>query len=163
MEEFFWQRDCFDLADFEFVEKCAPSSGRIFVKTRFRFLSHLGTFAMLIGIISWGGLLHAQQTAPDTQQSQPQTQLPPDQTDPPSQTQPGAKQVPPDTEAQSPDQTSVQIFTGTVMKQGNKYMFQDAGGVIYDIDHQAEVSKFEGKRVRIHGTLDPTTKMIHVQ
>jgi uncharacterized protein YdeI (BOF family) len=143
------------------------------VKTRFRFLSHvvlsrLGTFALLIGIISWGGLLHAQQTAPDAQPSPQQTQpppdqAPPDQTAPPSQSQPEAKQAPPDAQAQSPDQSGVQIFSGTVMKQGNKYVFQDASGTIYDIDHQAEVSKFEGKKVRIHGTLDPTTKMIHVQ
>jgi uncharacterized protein YdeI (BOF family) len=133
------------------------------VKTRFRFFSHLGTFALLTGIISWGGLLHAQQTAPDAQQSQQQTQPPPDQTEPPSQSQPGARQVPPDAQAQAPDQTGVQTFTGTVMKQGTKYVFQDASGAIYDIDHQVEVSKFEGKRVRIHGTLDPTTKMIHVQ
>jgi len=133
------------------------------VKTRFHFLSQLGAFALLIGIISWGGLLHAQQTTPDAQQSQQPTQPPPDQTAPPSRSQPDAKQAPPDAEAQSPDQTGVQIFTGTVMKQGSKYMFQDASGAIYDVDHQAEVSKFEGKKVRIHGTLDPTTKMIHVQ
>ena len=117
----------------------------------------------MIGIISWGGLLHAQQTTPDAQQSPQPTQPPPDQTAPPSQSQPDAKQAPPDAEAQSSDQTGVQIFTGTVMKQGNKYVFQDASGAIYDVDHQAEVSKFEGKKVRIHGTLDPTTKMIHVQ
>jgi uncharacterized protein YdeI (BOF family) len=133
------------------------------VKTRFRFLSHLGTFALLIGIFSLGVLLHAQQTTPDAQQSQQPTQPPSDQTEPPSQSQPDAKQAPPDAEAQSPDQSGVQVFTGTVMKQGNKYVFQDASGAIYEIDHQTEVSKFEGKRVRIHGTLDPTTKMIHVQ
>ena len=133
------------------------------MKTRFHFLSQLGAFALLIGIISWGGLLHAQQTTPDAQQSQQPTHPPPDQTAPPSRSQPDAKQAPPDAEAQSPDQTGVQIFTGTVMKQGSKYMFQDASGAIYDVDHQAEVSKFEGKKVRIHGTLDPTTKMIHVQ
>jgi uncharacterized protein YdeI (BOF family) len=133
------------------------------VKKRFRFLSQVGTFALLIGIISWGGLLHAQQTTPDARQSQQPPQPPPDQTAPPSQSQPDAKQAPPDAEAQSSDQTGVQIFTGTVMKQGNKYVFQDASGAIYDVDHQAEVSKFEGKKVRIHGTLDPTTKMIHVQ
>ena len=133
------------------------------MKTRFRSLSHLGTFALLIGIVSWGGLLHAQQTTPDAQQSQQPTQAPPDQTEPPSQPQPDAKQAPPDAEAQSPDQTGVQTFSGTIMKQGNKYVFQDASGATYDIDHQTEVSKFEGKKVRIHGTLDPTTKMIHVQ
>jgi len=133
------------------------------VKTRFHFLSQLGAFALLIGIISWGGMLHAQQTTPDTQQSQQPSQPAPDQTAPPSQSQPDARQAPPDAEAQSADQSGVQIFSGTIMKQGNKYVFQDASGATYDIDHQTEVGKFEGKKVRIHGTLDPTTKMIHVQ
>jgi uncharacterized protein YdeI (BOF family) len=133
------------------------------VKTRFRFLSLLGTFALLMGMMSWGGLLHAQQTTPEAQQSQQPTQAPPDQTEPPSQAQPGARQVPPDAQAQSPDQTGVQVFMGTVVKQGNKYVFQDSSGAIYDLDHQTEISKFEGKKVRIHGMLDPTTKMIHVQ
>lgn len=58
----------------------------------------------------------------------------------------------------------VQEFVGTVVKSGDKYVLQDAStGNSYDIDHQDEVKKFEGKRVRVHGTLDPSTKMIHVQ
>ena len=32
----------------------------------------------------------------------------------------------------------------------------------YDIDHQDEVKKFEGKKVRVKGTLDASNK-IHVQ
>jgi hypothetical protein len=164
--------------NFELAENAPRLYGGLFVKTRFRFLSHvvlsrlvishLGTLALMIGMVSWGGLMHAQQTAPDAQQSQQPTQAPPDQTSPdqtapPSQSQPDAKQAPPDAEAQSADQSGAQIFSGTIMKQGNKYVFQDASGATYDIDHQTEVSKFEGKKVRIHGTLDPTTKMIHVQ
>jgi Protein of unknown function (DUF5818) len=58
----------------------------------------------------------------------------------------------------------VQTFTGTVVKQGDKYVLQDAAtGTTYDIDHQDEVKKFDGKKVRVHGTLDASTKMIHVQ
>ena len=36
-------------------------------------------------------------------------------------------------------------------------------GKTYDIDHQDEVKQFEGKKVRVHGTLDASGKMIHVQ
>jgi len=58
----------------------------------------------------------------------------------------------------------VQSFTGTIVKSGDKYMFQDAdSGNTYDIDHQSEVQKFEGKKVKVHGTLDASAKMIHVQ
>jgi hypothetical protein len=49
-------------------------------------------------------------------------------------------------------------------KQGDKYMLQDAAsGTTYDIDHQDEVKKFEGKKVKVHGTLDSTGKKILVQ
>jgi len=50
------------------------------------------------------------------------------------------------------------------VKQGDKYMLQDAAsGTTYDIDHQDEVKKFEGKKVKVHGTLDSTGKKILVQ
>jgi len=147
------------------------------VKIRLSFLSRLVTFAMLAGTISWGSLLHAQQTSPDAQQPPPQTQPSPDTQTPsaqspdqsgqgtPSPSQPGqtGRQPSPDAQAQSSDPTGVQTFSGTVMKQGNKFVLQDASGTTYDIDHQDEVSKFEGKRVRVHGTLDPSGKMIHLQ
>ena len=43
-------------------------------------------------------------------------------------------------------------------------MFQDAAsGNTYDIDHQDEVKQYEGKKVKVHGTLDPSTKTIHIQ
>lgn len=43
-------------------------------------------------------------------------------------------------------------------------MLQDeASGQTYDIDHQDEVQKYEGKRVKVHGTLDASGKMIHLQ
>ena len=43
-------------------------------------------------------------------------------------------------------------------------MLQDAAtGTTYDIDHQDEVKKFDGKKVRVRGTLDASGKMIHVQ
>jgi cytoskeletal protein RodZ len=140
------------------------------------------TLAVLLGIISWGGLLHAQQTPAD---SQPQTQQPPTQPSPDAQ--PPSRQSPDQPSQQTPDQSTPsqsapsqgagqgsqaeptdqaggQTFTGTVMKQGDKYVLQDAAtGTTYDIDHQDEVKKFEGKKVRVHGTLDASGKMIHVQ
>ena len=49
------------------------------------------------------------------------------------------------------------------MKSGDKYVLKDDSGKVYDIDHQDQVKKFEGKRVRVHGTLDPTGTKIIVQ
>jgi uncharacterized protein YdeI (BOF family) len=109
---------------------------------------------MLLLVLTCGSLLQAQQSGSQSQDSQ-QTQ---------SQQPPASQQQQPD-QAQSTDQSGgASEFVGTVVKQGDKYMFQDAAsGSTYDIDHQDEVKKFEGKKVRVRGTLDPNTKMIHVQ
>ena len=46
------------------------------------------------------------------------------------------------------------------MKQGDKYVLKDEAGKTYDIDHQSDVAKFEGKRVRVQGTLDSNGKIL---
>jgi cytoskeletal protein RodZ len=115
--------------------------------------------AILFGLISWGSTLQAQQAPPP---STPQTQQPPDSQAPaPQQTAPS--QTPDQSQATGQNVATTE-FIGTVTKQGDKYVLQDAGsGQTYDIDHQDEVKKFEGKKVRVKGTLDPATKTIHVQ
>jgi hypothetical protein len=157
------------------------------VKKRLHSLSFSVVPAVLFGIISWGGLLHAQQTSPETPQT-PQTQQapqaqPPDTQASPSEqppSQPPSQQSPeqpgqkapgqtdqagqPGAQAQPSDAASAKTFTGTVVKQGDKFVLQeDATGTTYDIDHQDEVKKFDGKKVRVRGTLDASGKMIHVQ
>ncbi|HLV87682.1 MAG TPA: DUF5818 domain-containing protein [Candidatus Sulfotelmatobacter sp.] len=156
---------------------------------KLQLLSLTASAAVLIAVLSWGGVAQAQQTSPNSDQSPSQTAPPPPQSQPPdaSQQSPSSQQAPsqnppaqpPDTQApatrqgqadpgQTPDQAQGAAngteFVGTVVKQGTKYMFQDAAsGNTYDIDHQDEVKKFDGKKVRVRGTLDPQTKTIHVQ
>jgi outer membrane biosynthesis protein TonB len=93
-----------------------------------------------------------QQAPQSQQQSEPTPKTPPDQT--PN----GAGQTP-DNGSQSPQMSAgSQSFTGTIVKSGDKYMFQDAAsGNTYDIDHQDQVAKYEGKKVKVHGTLDGKT------
>jgi hypothetical protein len=148
------------------------------VKTRIQSLSFLATLA--IALISWGSALQAQNTpsqtpdrqaqqpssSPDTTPSQtPDTQQAPDQTPPPSSRTPesGAQQPPSGSSADSGAAAGTQTFSGTVVKQGDKYVLKDDSGHTYDIDHQDEVKKFEGKRVRVQGTLDPATNKIMVK
>ena len=51
-----------------------------------------------------------------------------------------------------------------IVKSGDKYVLQDEStGKTYDIDHQDEVAKHVGRRVRVNGTLDPSGKMIQIQ
>lgn len=123
------------------------------------------------------------QTAPSSQS--PSSQTPsstPDQTAPSSQApsaQPPSSQTPDATAPESGSKTAnpsgapassgaaassnpdgSQTFSGTVVKQGDKYMLKDDSGKTYDIDHQTDVAKFEGKRVRVQGTLDPSGKIM---
>jgi outer membrane protein OmpA-like peptidoglycan-associated protein len=146
------------------------------VKTRIfsSFVTQLSTLTVLAVLIVWcgGGAVQAQ----DTQSAPPAT---PDQQSQPQTAQPSTPQQPaPSTpDAQQPTQTSpeqndaagvakatdVQEFSGTVTKVGDKYVLKDDSGQTYDIDHQDEVKKFDGKRVRVKGTLDETGKKILVK
>jgi hypothetical protein len=155
----------------------APRLWRIFVEKILKVFTLFVAGGVLFALISAGGVAQAQQTTPNTQQA-PSQAPPPAQSQPPSQqTEPPSQQPGQAAPGQTPDQSgrtqgqaqsdttgNGQEFVGTVVKQGNKYMFQDsASGQMYDIDHQDEVKKFDGKKVRVRGTLDPQTKTIHVQ
>jgi cytoskeletal protein RodZ len=157
---------------------------RIFVKTRIKTLSFLA--ALAFAMICWGSTLNAQNapsTSPDRQAQQPSSS--PDTT--PPQSTPDAQAPSSQSPSQTPDTTApppssrtpdsgaqgsasdsgtaagTQTFSGTVVKQGDKYVLKDDSGKTYDIDHQDEVKKFEGKRVRVQGTLDPSTNKIMVK
>lgn len=131
------------------------------MKKRLELFSFVATVAVVFALGSWvltswnagslGTVAQAQQTTPNSQQPQP-----PPQSQAPSQAQPGQ------TPQASPGEGHE--FVGTIVKQGDKYMFQEASsGQMYDIDHQDEVKRFDGKKVRVRGTLDQQAKMIHVQ
>lgn len=88
------------------------------------------------------------------------TQLKAQQQAPPNQ----SGQQAPDSQAQAqPPQSEGQIYAGTIMKSGDKYVLKDASGTSYDIDRQDLAKKYEGQKVRIQGTLDPDGKTIHVK
>ena len=143
------------------------------MKKQFQSLTFLAVVATVFAMLLSGSTMVAQDTTSQPQtQPQTQQQSPPD-TEPPSQS-PDTQQPPsgragqaaPQTsdQAQAADTTSGKEFIGTVVKQGDKYVFQEASsGTTYDIDHQDEVKKFEGKKVRVRGTMDPNGKTIHVQ
>lgn len=157
-----------------------------FVKKRLQSLSFYATLGALLGMVSWAGLLNAQTQGsqqPSTPPSAGSEQQPGQQPEAPAQTSPSQNTAPQagqqntqppagsaegsngsaaSQNAGAANANGVQTFTGTVTKQGDKYVLQDtATGKTYDIDHQDEVKKFDGKRVRVHGTLSGNT--IHVQ
>lgn len=149
------------------------------MKKQFQSMWTLGTLALLL---TAGVTLNAQQSnstpsttstnpsaAPQSQPTRPsdptaqQPATPPQAQ--PNQTPDQGTQAAPGSQAQPTTSTSDnQTFVGTIMKSGDKYVLQDASsGKNYDIDHQDQVKQYEGKKVRVHGTLDASGTMIHLQ
>lgn len=130
------------------------------MKTRIQSLSFLATVAIALGMIAMGGTLHAQNSpsnSPDRQAQQPSQT--PDQTPDSNRT----PDTPPQSDAANGAGSDTQVFSGTVVKAGDKYVLKEDSGHTYDIDHQDEVKKFEGKRVRVQGTLDSANNKIMVK
>ena len=68
--------------------------------------------------------------------------------------------------AQQPDTMSpsdAKSFTGKIVKAGGKLVLKDnASKSTYQLDDQDKAKSFEGKQVKVNGTLDPATGTIHV-
>lgn len=56
-----------------------------------------------------------------------------------------------------------QSFTGNIVKAGDKLVLQVPRGATYQVDHQEAVQPYEGMRVTLYGTLEPKTKVIHLE
>jgi hypothetical protein len=136
-------------------------------KRQIHSLQFLAVLVLISGMAFLSAPLYAQQTAPSSEQQSP-AQRPAQEPGQQTQQQPGqtpdqSGQQAPDSQAQS-EQSGSQVFTGVIVKSGDKYMLQDsASGASYDIEPQDQVKQFEGKKVRVHGTLDAGGKMIHIQ
>ena len=61
-------------------------------------------------------------------------------------------------------QTQAKTFTGTVMKNGENFVLSDPGNKIsYMLDDARKASQFEGKKVKVTGTVDVANNIIHVE
>jgi hypothetical protein len=88
--------------------------------------------------------------SPDTQPSQNPTPSQPGQPDKASSA---------GSESQSP---TAQTFTGIVNKEAESFTLKVSETTSYKLDNQQEVQQYEGKRVRVTGTLDSSINLIHV-
>jgi hypothetical protein len=81
--------------------------------------------------------------------------------------QPEQRPAPEQPPSASPDEghkeTAAQTFTGTVLKQAKKYVLKTPEMSTYDLDDQDKARQFEGKKVQVLGTLDASSKLIHVR
>lgn len=76
---------------------------------------------------------------------------------------PGPQQQPAQSaSSQSQQQPAAQSFTGTITKASDKFVLTMAGGVTYQLDDQDRAKQYEGKQVKIIGSLDTTSNTLHV-
>jgi len=61
-----------------------------------------------------------------------------------------------------PQEPAAQTFTGTIMQDGGSYVLKVQGGPTYQIDHQDDAKKYEGKQVKVIANLDTKGTVLHV-
>jgi hypothetical protein len=89
----------------------------------------------------------------------PQPLPPPERAD---QSQPEQSQVQEQQQVQQRQQAADQPFTGTIVKDDGKYVLKISDSASYQIDDQEKAKLYEGKRVKITGSLDVKTNILHV-
>lgn len=96
----------------------------------------------------------AAQTTPSQDQSTP-TQTPNTQS-------PSTSQQPGDTTSATSGSAGQQVFTGSIVKSGGKYVLHSAGAD-YQLDDQSQAKSFNGKDVKVNGELDKSGSTIKVK
>ena len=65
--------------------------------------------------------------------------------------------------AQQSTEQKAKTFSGTVIKNGDKFVLSDrASKIEYILDDAEKASQFEGKKVKVTGTVDVASNTIHV-
>ena len=59
-------------------------------------------------------------------------------------------------------ETEAQTFVGQIMNHDGKYALHSEDGKTYQLDNQDKAKEFDGKKVKITGTLDEESMVIHV-
>jgi hypothetical protein len=61
-----------------------------------------------------------------------------------------------------PQQPGAQTFTGTIVKDGSTYLLKVSGNVVYQLDDQEKAKQYEGKQVKVEGTLNANGSSLHI-
>src|ERR1700676_5354908 len=65
---------------------------------------------------------------------------------------------------QTQAQSAAETFIGTIMKTGENFVLSDSATKTgYTLDNPKKASVFEGKKVKVTGTLDMASNLIHVE
>ena len=111
-------------------------------------------------LVLWSHMQQPQQPEQDRPHQAPTPE-------PSPETQPAQNPTPsqssPEESSQAPKQTSTaQAFVGTINRQGDNFLLKISETISYKLDNQQEVQQYDGKRVRVTGTLDTSANLIHV-
>jgi hypothetical protein len=112
-------------------------------------------------LVAWSGM--QQPTSPE---QKPQRQQP--TPDPNPQSQPAPDPTPNAQTPAAPSSTETstspaQTFTGTISKEADSFTLKVSDTSSYKLDNQQQVQQYVGQRVRVTGTLDPASNLIHVE
>ena len=59
---------------------------------------------------------------------------------------------------------ATKIFSGTIVKNGDRFVLSDAANKLsYLLDDAEKASQYEGKKVKVTGTVDVASNTIHVE
>lgn len=112
-------------------------------------------------LVAWSGM--QQPSAPE---QKPQHRQP--TPDPNPQSQPAPDPTPNTQMPQAPSSTETstspaQTFTGTISKEADSFTLKVSDTSSYKLDNPEQVQQYVGQRVRVTGTLDPASNLIHVE
>ena len=93
------------------------------------------------------------------QKPQPVPQPLPDRPMQPQPDQQPAQSANPPAPSQPP---AAQTFTGTIVKDGLRYVLKVSSNTVYQLDDQERAKQYEGKQVKIAATLDATGNSLHI-
>jgi len=119
-------------------------------------------------LVQWSYMQEAQQPEPG-QTKQTPTPEPSPETQPAPKPAPSPSSHPaepsPDSSANSASSgqaPSAQTFTGTISKESSSFVLKVSETASYKLDNSSDVQRYEGKRVKVTGTLDSSINLIHV-
>jgi len=126
----------------------------------------MGVFATIALTIALASISLAQ-TAPaqpqDPTAQQPASPAPASPASPRAKRPPDEGQKPSEGESSAPaPDTKIRPFMGTVVHENGGY-FLRAGDLEYKLDDQAEARRYEGRSVKVTGSLERQSNTIHVQ
>jgi hypothetical protein len=75
-----------------------------------------------------------------------------------------ASAISPTTSMRQQSKQEAKMFSGTIIKNGDNFILSDAANKLsYVLDDAEKARQYEGKKVKVTGTVDVASNTIHVQ